>query len=98
MSFCLGEFNLSLDYLYTMTMAEFNVRYFALNRIEEKKDLRCREIGYSSLVGSHLDSKKLPKNKNEYWSIGVDSRNNEDKIEKMREVINKARKDYNTIK
>ena len=42
-------------------MAEFNIRYFALNRIEEKKDLRTREIGYSALTGSHLDPKKLPK-------------------------------------
>ena len=77
-------------------MAEFNIRYFALNRIEEKNDLRTREISYSSLTGSHLDPKKLPKNKKEYWSIGVDIRNNEDKMEKMREVIDKARKDYNT--
>jgi hypothetical protein len=81
-----------------MTMAEFNIRYFALNRIEEKKDLRCREIGYSSLVGSHLDPKKLPKNKKEYWVIGADKRNHEDKKEKMRELISKAQKDYNTKK
>ena len=96
MSFCLGEFGLSFDYLYTMTMAEFNIRYFALNRIEEKKDLRTREISYSSLTGSHLDPKKLPKNKKEYWSIGADNIIEKGRIDKMKQAILKAQQDYNT--
>tara|TARA_R110000803_G_scaffold23069_5_gene56872 strand:+ start:4613 stop:4906 length:294 start_codon:yes stop_codon:yes gene_type:complete len=95
-SFCLGEFGLSFDYLYTMTMAEFNIRYFALNRIEEKNDLRTREISYSSLTGSHLDPKKLPKNKKEYWSIGADNIIEKGRIDKMKQAILKAQQDYNT--
>ena len=79
-----------------MTMAEFNIRYFALNRIEEKKDLRTREISYSSLTGSHLDPKKLPKSKKEYWSIGADMILDNIKVEKMKQAILKAQQDYNT--
>lgn len=77
-------------------MAEFNIRYFALNRIEEKKDLRTREISYSSLTGSHLDPKKLPKNKKEYWSIGADNIIEKGRIDKMKQAILKAQQDYNT--
>tara|TARA_R110002126_G_scaffold10882_4_gene50005 strand:+ start:892 stop:1137 length:246 start_codon:yes stop_codon:yes gene_type:complete len=81
-----------------MTMAEFNIRYFALNRIEEKKDLRTREVGFSALVGSHLDPKKLPKSKKEYWGIGVDNVVNRSKKDAMRSAMLNAVNDYNNKK
>lgn len=81
-----------------MTMAEFNIRYFALNRIEEKKDLRTREVGYSALVGSHLDPKKLPKNKTQYWQIGIDKKIEKSRKDRMKEAMLKAVNDYNNRK
>ncbi len=77
-----------------MTMAEFNIRYFSLIRIEERKDYRAREIGYSALIGSHYDSKKLPKNKVQYWRLASDTVNENNKIDKLKGVMQKAIEDY----
>jgi len=74
-----------------MTFAEFQIRAFAYNRIEEKKDLRTREIAWASLIGSHLDPKKLPKSKDAFWQIGEKKSTVTDA---MREAISRAQKQY----
>jgi len=60
----------SLDYVYSMTWAEFQIRAYAYKRMEERKDLRFREVAWASLIGFHADGKKLPKNKQQFWKIG----------------------------
>jgi hypothetical protein len=53
-----------------MSWAEFQIRAFAYNRMEERKDLRAREIAWASLIAFHQDPKRMPKSKDRFWSIG----------------------------
>ena len=54
-----------------MTWAEFQIRAYAFNRMEQRKDLRAREIAWASLISFHSDPKKLPKTKDKFWQIGI---------------------------
>tara|TARA_R110000764_G_scaffold238536_1_gene335811 strand:- start:3534 stop:3764 length:231 start_codon:yes stop_codon:yes gene_type:complete len=76
-----------------MTWAEFLIRQHAYHRIEKNEWYKIREMAYASLIGSHIDPKKLPKSKEKF--IPLDS-SNDLEMDKMRQTILKAQKDYNT--
>jgi hypothetical protein len=78
-----------------MTMAEFNIRLFAFKRMKRDEELLFREVGYSALIGSHLDPKKMPKTKQKYWSIGLDNRIDKEQLEHNKKVMLEAYKKYN---
>lgn len=94
-SFALGELNCSLQYLYTMTMAEFNIRLFSFNRQAERQDMLFREVSYYSMIGSHLNPKKLPKTKQQFWALPSEQTMNKERMNRMKEAIIKAREQYN---
>jgi len=73
-----------------MTWAEFQIRSYAFNRMQERKDLRAREIAWASLIGFHSNPKKLPKTKERFWSIGAKKQTNT----RMQEAIKQAQEDY----
>lgn len=75
-----------------MTWAEFQIRAFAYWRLEERNDLRAREIAWSSLIGSHYNPKKLPKTKEHFWMIGGKQQSKSN--EAMQKAIKKAQADY----
>ena len=57
-----------------MTWAEFQIRLFAFNRIEKRKDIRTREIAYYSYIGGLSGSfgkVKFP-TKKQFWDLGID--------------------------
>ena len=85
----------SLEYVLDMTWAEFRIRMYGYNRMQEREDLRTREIAYNALIAPNSDPKKLPKSKNKYWQIGVKEEVN---IESMVEVMKQAREQYNKEK
>ena len=96
-SVCLGELGInSYEYLYTMTMAEFNIRLFSFKRLKRDNEILFREVAWQSLIGSHLDPKKIPKSRQEFWKIGDESKTNQESINKMKEAILNAQKEYNT--
>ena len=74
-----------------MTWAEFQIRAYAFNRIEERHDLRAREVAWCSLIGSHYTPKKLPKTKEQFWQIG---KKKSRVTEGMKEAIHKAQEQY----
>jgi len=80
----------SLDYVYNMTWAEFQIRAFAYKRMQEKEDLRFREVAYHSHIGGSLMLKKIP-SKDKFWQIG-DKRVSVDTS--MYETIKKAQEQY----
>jgi len=86
----------SLEYVYDMTWAEFRIRAYAYKRMEEREDLRFREVAWASLMGFHVDGKKLPKNKQQFWKIG-DSEPviNERMRERMKQVIKEYKEKKN---
>ena len=53
-----------------MTMAEFNIRLFAFNRMSKREEILVREIAYNSYIGGSLNLKKLP-SKDKFWDLGL---------------------------
>ena len=53
-----------------MTWAEFQIRAYAYKRMQEREDLRAREIAWNSLIAPNANPKKLPKTKDKFWQIG----------------------------
>ena len=74
-----------------MTWAEFQIKAFAYNRMQDREDLRAREIAWASLVAPHINPKKLPKNKERFWSIGKKTSN---VTESMMDAMRKAKEQY----
>lgn len=75
-----------------MTWAEFQLRAYSYQRQEKRKDLRAREIAWSSLIAPNADAKKLPRSKNKFWQIGDEQ---ESKMsDRMRERIINAQNKY----
>lgn len=79
-------------------MAEFNIRLFAFKRMSTNRELLVREVAYYSMIGSHLNPKKLPKSKQAFWSIGQDSKIDKERMDKMKEAMRKAVEQYNNRK
>ena len=75
-----------------MTWAEFQIRAFAYRRMQEKEELLAREIAWNALIGSHYNPKKLPKDKNKFWQIGIKKVSRAD--EAMKQAIERARSEY----
>jgi hypothetical protein len=80
-----------------MTWAEFLIRQHAYHRIQKNEWYKVREIAYSSLIGSHIDPKKLPKSKEKFIPLD-ESNNRTDTVDAVRNAILKAQKEYNTKK
>jgi len=71
-SFSLSELGCkSLSYVYKMTWAEYLIRVDGWKRRDQTEWYRAREIAWAALIGSHLDPKKLPKNKDDFIPIGT---------------------------
>ena len=80
-----------------MTMAEFNIRLFSFNRQREYNEMLVREQAYYSMIGSHLDPKKLPKTKQQFWTLPSErtelKKNMNDKMEMFKRLyLNKSKK------
>jgi len=78
-----------------MTMAEFNIRLFSFKRQNESKELLIREVAYYSMVGSHLDPKKLPKSKQSFWRIGNENKPDTEKLSNLAKIIRLEKEKYN---
>jgi hypothetical protein len=78
-----------------MTWAEFLIRQHAYHRIEKNELYKVREIAYSSLIGSHIDPKKLPKSKDKFIPLDEDNSNVKNTVDSMRLAILKSQQEYN---
>tara|TARA_R110000822_G_scaffold59507_1_gene148466 strand:- start:2 stop:250 length:249 start_codon:yes stop_codon:yes gene_type:complete len=77
-----------------MTMAEFNIRLFSFKRLERNKEVLFREVAWQSLVGSHADPKKIPKNRQKFWQIGEVSKIDKETKDRMKEAMLHAMSNY----
>jgi hypothetical protein len=79
-----------------MTWAEFLIRQHAYHRIEKNEWYKVREMAYASLIGSHIDPKKLPKSKDKFIPLDEDNNNkSSNTVDAMREAILKSQEEYN---
>ena len=76
----------SLEYVYDMTWAEFKMREFAYDRKQEKDWFKIRELAYASIIGPHLDPKKVP-SKERFMPLGKKPGISEKMRERMKEAI-----------
>tara|TARA_R110002167_G_scaffold147336_3_gene339477 strand:+ start:2736 stop:2972 length:237 start_codon:yes stop_codon:yes gene_type:complete len=76
-----------------MTWAEFLIRQHAYHRIEKNEWYKVREMAYASLIGSHIDPKKLPKSKEKF--IPLDAEVEKGISDFARNAILKAQQEYN---
>ena len=76
----------SLEYVYDMTWAEFRIRQFAYNRKQKRDWFKIREVAFASIIGPHLDPKKLP-SKERFMPLSDKSEVNEAMKERMMKVV-----------
>ena len=70
-SFAVGELGLRLQEFYLMPFCEFILKSQAYNRMQEERLRHTRRIAFYSMIGSHLDPKKLPKSEDKFMPIGT---------------------------
>ena len=52
-----------------MSWAEFRIRLYAYRRQDKDSWFKLREVAWASIIGSHLDPKKLPKSKERFMPL-----------------------------
>ena len=57
-----------------MSFAEFQIRLFAWSRMQERDWEKVRILAWYSMVGSHMDPKKMPKTLTSFMSLGIDKK------------------------
>jgi hypothetical protein len=57
-----------------MSFAEFQIRLFAYNRVQQREWEKIRFMSYHAMTGSHQDPKKLPKSLNQFMNLDLDKR------------------------
>jgi len=61
----------SLDYVYRMSWAEFQLRLIGFNRSEERQEKKLRRLAWVSYIAPHQNPKKLRGLKEDrWWRIG----------------------------
>ena len=81
-----------------MTWAEFCIRQHAFYRIEKNEWYKVREMAYASLIGSHIDPKKLPKSKDKFIPLDSENNNAQGVSDVARKAILEAQQQYNQLK
>ncbi len=82
---------LSLDYVYGMSWAEFRIRQYGYNRKQKQEWFKIREIASASIIGPHLDPKKLP---SKQLYMPLDKKGVTDKMAvRMKEAIDKYKEE-----
>jgi hypothetical protein len=59
--------------VYEMSWREFQLRSYGFKRADKAQWVKVREIAYNSLIGSHLDPKKLPKTREKYLPLDAEN-------------------------
>lgn len=77
----------SLDAVYEMTWAEFQLRLFAYKRMELNEYQKLRELMWTCYTAPHLDPKKLSKRKEQFMPLPSDKKNIGGVSEAMKEIF-----------
>ena len=97
-AFACGELGLRLEEFYEMAWCEFLIKSYAYSRMQEEKLRHTRLIAYSAQIGSHLDSKKLPRSIDQFMKIGSEKnarKSNKNVIfDDMKELFKKRMQEY----
>lgn len=96
-SFCLGELRLSsLEAVYDMTWAEFQIRLFAFKRMELTEAQKLRELMWNIYIAPHLDPKAMAKRKESFMPLPSDRKSGV-VSDKMKELFIKEYKKWQEV-
>jgi hypothetical protein len=56
---------------YSMSWREFQLRAYAYMKNEQNDWYKVREVAYASIIGSHMNPKKIPKSKEAFMALGI---------------------------
>ena len=59
-----------------MSFAEFQIRLFAYQRVQEREWDKVRFVAFNAMRGSHLDPKKMPKTLQTFLKLKIDGNHN----------------------
>ena len=59
-----------------MSFAEFQIRLFAWSRMQDREWEKVRILAWYSMVGSHMDPRKMPKSITQFMKLGIDKKDN----------------------
>jgi len=90
----------SLEAVYEMTWAEFQIRLFAYKRQDLYEWQKLRELMWVSYIAPHQDPKKMTTNKNKFLPLENESNSNKSSVsdEMRRNFINEYQKYIDKIK
>lgn len=77
----------SLEAVYDMTWAEFQIRLFAYKRMDLYKWMQIRELAWSSFIAPHQDPKKMPKTKERFWPLSGEKQRSSGVSDEMKEIF-----------
>lgn len=84
----------SLEAVYDMTWAEFQIRLFAYKRQDKYDWLKLRELMWVTYVAPHQDPKKMTKRKEQFLPLNGDKKQIGNITQEQREAFLKEYKKY----
>lgn len=91
-SFAVGELGLRLFEFYNMPYCEFILKAQAYHRMQNEQLKRIRFNTFYSMIGSHLDPKKLPKSESNF--LPIEEERKSQISDEMRELFKKRQREY----
>lgn len=78
-----------------MSWSEYLIRLYGYERSENLEWIKTRRVAYASLIGSHLDPKKLPKSEMAYMPLNGEGKSKDKGISQShQEAFLQATKQY----
>jgi hypothetical protein len=77
----------SLEAVYEMTWAEFQIRLFAYKRMDNYEWLKQRELMWTCYIAPHQDPKKMIKRKEAFLPLNNDKKNSGGVSEEMKLIF-----------
>lgn len=85
----------TLDSVYDMTYAEFQIRFFAYNNVQKKEWEKIRFSAYHALIAPYQDYKKIPKTLEKFLPLNGSHKSSNSRVsEEMKERFLAEYKNY----
>jgi len=69
-----------------MSWREFQLRRRAYDKAEKEDWIKVREMAFASLIGPHVDPKKLPKSKEQFIPLEPKKKVSNSALERLRQL------------
>ena len=87
----------SLEAVYDMTWAEFQIRIFAYRRKDLYDWVKLRELMWTTYIASHQDPKKMAKRKEQFLPLEIDKKSKGGVSQHQKDIFLKEFEKYQQI-